>query len=207
MYYELFNDIPIHVQYHVHLLIFNKVVEIDCTNAYFVAILLTITANLFYKKTTWRRGPWRESWRVYWGLLPVPPPTAPRSRCLLTSYPPTWLQTSCLPCQTLFSLSLTTSHHCWCSLTEVCRLRLSIFSEGILPISVQNFICNLQCVISQAWNIPVNTCVMEPHQSRRFIEKNCCSWKTSFQFNFAVVVSLQKLYSHHKREELIKHEM
>lgn len=150
MYYELFNDIPIHVQYHVHLLIFNKVVEIDCTNAYFVAILLTITANLFYIKTTWRRGPWRESWRVYWGLWPVPPPTAPRSRCLLTSYPPTWLQTSCLPCQTLFSLSLTTSRHCWCSLTEVCRLRLSIFSEGKATTSLQNFI-NMQL---QEWSIP-----------------------------------------------------
>lgn len=51
MYYELFKDI--HVQYHVHLLIFNTVVETDGTNyAYFVAILLTITAYLFYIKTT-----------------------------------------------------------------------------------------------------------------------------------------------------------
>lgn len=148
MYYELFNDIPIHVQYHVHLLIFDTVVETDCTN--YVAILLTITAYLFYIKTTWRRGPWRESLRVYWGLWPVPPPTAPRSRCLLISYPPTWLQTSCLPCQTVFSLSLTTSRHCWCSLTEVCRLRLSIFSEGKATTSLQNFI-NMQL---QEWSIP-----------------------------------------------------
>lgn len=96
--------------------------------------------NNFFIKTTWRRGPWRESWRVYWGVWPVLPPTAPYSRCLLTSYPPTWLQTSCLPCQTLFSLSLITYHHCWCSLTEVCRLLLSIFSEGKLPTSLKNFI-------------------------------------------------------------------
>lgn len=53
MYYKLFKDIPVHVQYHVHLLIFNTVVETDCTNyAYFVAILLTIAAYLFYIKTT-----------------------------------------------------------------------------------------------------------------------------------------------------------
>lgn len=52
MYYKLFKDVPEHVQYHVHLLIFNTVVVIDCTNAYFVVILLTITAYLFYIKTT-----------------------------------------------------------------------------------------------------------------------------------------------------------
>lgn len=128
------------MRYHEHLLIFGSVEETDCSNTYFVVILLTIIAKKFYIKTTWRRGPWRESWRVYWGVWPVLPPTAPHSRCLLTSYPPTWLQTSCLPCQTLFSLSLITYHHCWCSLTEVCRLLLSIFSEGKLPTSLKNFI-------------------------------------------------------------------